>query len=266
LDEMTAFIADHTGLLRSQSDFLRPVHIGAALCDDNLIGPEPDHLSANNISRCEAYADLRLYHHIYKNYKGKCEHLAILQHRRMYYLGLPAFSDFKSQLIRGKSNISRSTKITVTGAFKQRYLSHLLRQTDECLRSEFYGSDVVANKVSFKKQSVQEQYLSALKATYPSRPEYLDAWYDMRSILEREISPSLVSKCLDGNVCYVHNCLITDWDNFEKYYHFLFYVIDELSDYSEVFRLFGWLSERILGVHLAALNLNVRPKTIMFFD
>ena len=47
-----------------------------------------------------------------------------------------------------------------------------------------------------------------------------------------------MSDCLDGNVCYINNCFITDWDNFEKYYLFLFGIIEELSIYDEIFRLF----------------------------
>jgi len=263
---MTAFIADHKGFLLSQSDFLRPVHIGAALCNKKSLGPEPDNFSIDNISRCEAYADLRLYDYIYKHYKGSCETLALLQYRRMYYLSSPQFSNFRSQLIRVKMNLNIGAQKNIRSKFRHEYLSHLLNQTDECLQSELYGNDIIVNRKFLRTQSVQEQYLSAIAKIYPSQTEYLDAWHDMRLVLERELSPRLVSDCLDGNVCYINNCFITDWDNFEKYYLFLFGIIDELSIYDEVFRLFGYLSERILYPYLAASNLKVKSKAMMFFD
>ena len=123
---MTAFIADHKGFLLSQSDFLRPIHIGAALCNKKSLGPEPDNFSIANISRCEAYADLRLYDYIYKHYKGSCETLALLQYRRMYYLGSPQLSNFRSQLIRVKMNLNIGAQKNIRSEFRHKYLSHLL--------------------------------------------------------------------------------------------------------------------------------------------
>ena len=263
---MTTFIADHKGILVSQSNFVRPVHIGSALCEKKVLGPEPDNLFTNNISRCEAYADLRLYDHIYKQYRGNCEILAILQYRRMYYLGYPEFYNARSQLIRLKMNLTTGAEKTIRSEFRPIYLSHLLTQSDDCLWRELLGNDFVVNRKCFRNHSVQEQYLSAVKTLYPSQTEYVDAWHDMRIVLEREISPSLVSECFDGNICYINNCLITDWNNFEKYYLFLFHIINELSVYKKVFRLFGYLSERILGLFLLFSNKTFKSKSMMVFD
>ncbi|MEO9457523.1 MAG: DUF4422 domain-containing protein [Lentilitoribacter sp.] len=264
---MTTYIADHAGAINIQSRNLRPIHIGAGMCELEARGLEPDTKAANSLSTSHVYADLRLYHHIRNEYAGRASHVAIMQYRRMFFLGKPYFWQ-KSLKAMNYASLSQSGgEVPIDVKSRDEYLAHLARLSDRVLRNEIGSADFLANEMSFEtlNLSVEQQYIDAIKLLYPDQPEYVDAWYDLRSILERMTSRTVVANCLDGHWGYFNNCFVSSWENFVRYYDFLFEALDGLAEYNEVYRLFGYLAERIFGVYVTYSRLRVSSRAILRF-
>lgn len=262
---MPAFVADHTGRLKIQSSFLRPIHIGAALCEGSHRGPEPDDVGVNSISRSTAYADLRMHHHVRWNWEGKTEWLALMQYRRMYSLGTPLPNERRLWNLKQRAAATDVNEVHIEKSLTDEYVAFLARQSDQILKRELWSSDIICNRIVYPDISVEEQYIRSIVDLYPGQPAYVDAWYDLRKILEEKVGSSIVARCLDGNTGFINNCFITRWIHFLSYYDFLFEVLDRLSIYRPCYRLFGYLAERMMYPWLLRTKLRVRSKSIVFF-
>ena len=264
---MPVFIADHTGSIGIQSPNLRPVHIGAGLIQDGTIGPEPDTQAAGSLSKHTVYADLRLYHHVRHVYDGRASHVAIQQYRRMFFPGRPLPWQRSLKNLGAETLSLTEAETTVDFDLRGAYLTHLSRQSDRVLRQEIGDADFLANRMTFgaKGKTVERQYTGAIKVLYPHQSEYVDAWYDLREILERMTSTDVVAHCFDGQTGYFNNCFVSSWKSFVRYYEFLFEALDGLKQYNQVFRLFGYLAERVFGVFLWHTSARVTSRAMMKF-
>lgn len=260
------FIADHTGLLATQSAFLRPINIGAASGIGQMRGPEPDDIHPGNISSSKSHADLRLFHYVRSNWIDRCEYVALMQYRRMYFFGSPPPMMIRLWALKMRSATINVSQVNADASVRDEYLTFLASQSDQVLARELAHSDIVANKISFAQRCVQDQYIEAIKKLYPGEVAYVDAWYDMRRLLEQKIGKVLTSECLDGHYGFFNNCILTKWNLFIDYYDFLFELLDKLSAYQDCFRLYGYLAERVLHPWIASSGLKVRSKSIIFFQ
>ena len=263
---MTIFIADHLGALKEQSAGFRPIHIGAKLATPDARGPEPDLVAPNSISAETAYADLRMLHHVRHVYDGLCEHAAIMQYRRMFLIGDAAQSDPSLRLLHDETEASDLEFAVAPMTLRAPYIAHLLTLPATAPALVLGEHDFVANKVGFVGRSVQAQYVGSIKLDYPNQPEYVDAWFDLRRVLEAKFGESLTSEYMDGGFGYMNNCFISSWPRFTDYCDFLFEVFDQLSGYRSVHRIYGYLAERIFAVYLAHHGMAVRSQRLMYFD
>ena len=265
---MPIFIADHTGTVDLQTRNLRPIHIGAALSNAETCGPEPDSTAVGSISSLPVFADLRLYHHVRHLYEGRGNYVAIMQYRRMFALGKPFFWQIPIHALHLAVGCQSGGEVSVNAGHRDLYLRHLSRLSDRHLRNEIGGADFVANQMDFGvyRQSVEEQYLEAIKILYPGQIEYIDAWYDMRAILERMTSQVVVANCFDLYRGYFNNCFVSSWESFLNYYDFIFEVLERLKQYLDVFRLFGYLAERAFGVYLMHSKSRVLGRSMLKFE
>ena len=270
---MPIFIADHTGTIDLQTRNLRPIHIGAGLSNADARGPEPDTTAVGSISSLPVFADLRLYHHVRHLYEGRASHVAIMQYRRMFALGKPFY--WQKPLERDALNTlhlmagSKSGgEVSVNAGLRDQYLCHLSGLSDRCLKRETGGADFIANEMDFEVygQNVEMQYLEAIRDLYPEQIEYIDAWHDMRIILERMTSRVVVANCFDYYRGYFNNCFVSSWDSFLDYHDFLFEVLECLQQYRGVFRLYGYLAERIFGVYLMHSRSRVLGRSMLKFE
>jgi hypothetical protein len=246
---VSVFIADHSGEITTTSDFLRPVHIGAALAAPGTLGPEPDTTVPHSLSPYPVFADLRLYDYIGKAYRGLCEYVAIQQYRRWFFIR--SADSRTGNLASLERVVSRVDDGLVGIARRERdlYLTYLAGLTDDALREELGRDTFVGNRLTFE-VNLEDQYLISTADAYPDQPEYIDAWHDMRAALERSVGDEVVDATFSNDSGYFNNCFITTWDEFEQYRAFLFGILDELAQYREVFRLFGYLAERIFCVYV----------------
>lgn len=263
---MPIFIADHTGTIQTQSKNLRPIHIGAALIEDAKLGKEPDNIAQNSISSKAVFADLRVHHHIRNVYENNTNFVAIMQYRRMYVLGTPKPEHKDLNELYAIAQSQSEGVIPVGECYRDPLLRYLAQQDDNCLQRELGSDDFIANRLNFGQRSVETQYLDAIKILYPNQLEYIDSWYDMRRILEQKVSKDVVRKCLDGNEGYFNNCFISSWKKFVSYYDFLFDVLDKLKQYENVYRLFGYLGERIFHVFLERTSAKVESRPLIFYN
>lgn len=263
---MPIFIADHTGSLISNTDFVRPIHIGAELANGGCIGQEPDNLAPGNISHKQSYADLRAFHHIRRQYEGQCDYVAILQYRRMYVLGTPHQHDPRLLDIESDVAIRNRGVRKIDMQWRSAFLRYFETRDETLLRDELGDAQFIANGFRFPKRTVARQYLGTTKKTYPGQPEYLDAWHDMRRVLERKTSADVVAQGLDGHSGYFNNCFVARWADFQDYTDFLFDVLGDLNQYDDLFRVFGYLAERVFGVYVAAYAPKVQSRAMMFFE
>jgi hypothetical protein len=253
---MPVFIADHQAKIAIQSKFVRPIHIGAALQPKLQHGLEPDLVSVDSLSSQTSYADIRMFHHIRNAYHGKAKFVAT----RIF--------PWQKELLEMRGSLPQHGEnlVQVDQNLRDVYLENLANQFERRLLRELGGYEFIANRHNFGYQSVENQYLETSENLFPGQPEYLEAWRDMRTILDQMAGVETVSQCLDGAVGYFNNCFVSRWSDFVLYYDFLFEVLDKLSDYKELPRLYGYLAERIFGVYLATRQARVQSRALMFFD
>ena len=265
---MPIFIADHTGTIDLQTRNLRPIHIGAALSNADARGPEPDTTAVGSISSLPVFADLRLYNHVRHLYEGRANYVAIMQYRRMFALGEAFFWQKSQNTLHLMAGSQSGGEVSVNAGFRDRYLRHLSGLSDRHLKLETGGADFIANEMNFGvyRQNVEVQYLEAIKGIYPGQIEYIDAWHDMRVILERMTSQAVVANCFDYYRGYFNNCFVSSWKSFLNYYDFLFEVLERLRQYRDVFRLFGYLAERAFGVYLMHSKSRVLGRSMLKFE
>lgn len=263
---MTVFIADHLGAMHEQSPTFRPIHIGAALVDPAERGPEPDIVAPHSISAQTAYADLRMLHHIRHVYEGACANVAIMQYRRMFLIGDAKRSDPSLERLHKEDAASDIEFAATPLALRASYVAHLKNLDPSALPRLLEGCDFIANKVGFVGRSVQTQYIGSIKLDYPDQPEYVEAWMTLRRLLELRLGDSLVGEYLDGGFGYMNNCFISSWRCFADYCEFLFDILGLLEAYRDVYRLYGYLAERIFAVYLAHRDMVVKSRRLMFFD
>lgn len=263
---MPIFIADHQAEISLQSKFLRPIHIGAALQPRSQHGVEPDLMSLDSLSSQTSYADIRVFHHIRNTYDESAKAVAIFQYRRMYFLG--RVFPWQKRLLEMRSSLPQhgESLIQVDNNLRDLYLKNLSKQSDRRLLLELGDYDFIANRHNFGNLSLENQYLESTKNLHPDQPEYLDAWYDLRKVLNEMVGVETVSKCLDGSVGYFNNCFVSGWSDFVSYYDFLFEVLDKLSDFRELPRVYGYLAERIFGIYLETRHARLQSRSLMFFD
>ena len=253
---MTVFVADHRGELATSSQWLRPVHIGAAVAP--VAGIEPDTTVPDSLSGKTAYADLRLYDYVAKAYEGRCEFVAIQQYRRQFFLGVPDPANRVLLDLRSAAAVSDEGQFEIDPRQRDAYLFHLRGVSDHDLWLELDGAAIIANRWSFGEVSVEDQYLGSIADLYPGEVAYIDAWHDMRSLLEGLAGSDVVAASLGATFGYFNNCFVTSWAEFRRYSDFLFEVLDGLQAYDEVFRIYGYLAERVFCVY-AALQASTRP-------
>jgi hypothetical protein len=262
---MPVFIADHQAKISLQSKFLRPIHIGAALQLKTQHGVEPDLVSLDSLSSQASYADIRVFHHIRNAYDESARFVAIFQYRRMYFLG--RVFPWQKHLLEMRKSLPQHGEglVQVDNDLRDLYLKNLSKQSDHRLRRELGDYDFVVNRHDFGSLSIENQYLDSTRDLYPGQPEYLDAWYNLRAVLNEMVGVETVSKCLDGSVGYFNNCFVSEWSDFVSYYDFLFEVLDKLSDFRELPRVYGYLAERIFGIYLETRHARLQSRSLMFF-
>jgi hypothetical protein len=264
---VSVFIADHSGLITTVSEFLRPVHIGAALADAGSIGPEPDTTVPNSLSSHPVFADLRLYDYISKTYAGRCDLVCIQQYRRWFFLHEPESHPRNLSALERVMSNEDGGLVGIAHRERDLYLEYLADLTDETLRRELGDDTFVANRLSFE-VNLEDQYLISTSDLFPDQPEYIDAWHDMRAALGDQAGAEIVETALSANSGFFNNCFIATWEEFERYRIFLFDILEELDDYRDVFRLYGYLAERIFSVYVTLQALErpefgIRSKPLM---
>lgn len=248
---MTVFVADHTGQLDDSTSHLRPIHIGAALASPGSVGPEPDTTVPGTLSALPVFADLRLYDYVSKAYAGRCDYVCIQQYRRQFFLGRPRRWQRSLMSLQARVSSADGGQVEVSAGERDAYLRHLGRVSERSLRRELGGHDFIANRWSFGETTVEDQYLGSIADTYPGQPAYIEAWHDLRAVLGTVVPASTIDGALLATSGYFNNCFITSWDEFDRYNRFLFEVLDGLKDYRGVYRLYGYLAERVFCVYLA---------------
>lgn len=268
---MTAFIADHTGTMAPPADWIRPVHIGAVLVDPAQRGVEPDTSYDGTLSGETAYADLRLMRYIGATFPHDAGPLAVMQYRRVFFLGRPSPLDKRMQHLRLRCALKPYRQRLAPMADRAAYLSHLAAQSPDILRHSLGRADIVANRWNLRKTSLEQQFLSSNALIYPNDPAPLAAWDELKAILTRKMGADVVQRTLAGHSGYLNNCFITSRAEFSRYHDFLFETLDELAAYKNVFRLFGYFAERIQTVYLnhrqsTDADYTIRSKAIVMFD
>ena len=267
---MPVFIADHTGSLQTRSSFVRPIHIGAALCDQKDRGQEPD-LWAHSISEKASYADLRLWHYLGALSFEDTTPIAIMQYRRMFFLGKPNI------LNRGRKLRKQAKAIQISDTFqspqdaslRDPYLKWLARQSDRTLTKMLGDTSLIVNETSFPNHTLQAQYKVSIANLYPDEMVYWEAWDKMRACLENRLGRESVAASLNGKAGCMNNMMVGRAKDVLAYRSFLFDVLGELSEYENVFRIYGYLAERIQSAwvaHQVAKNgFQVRHQAVMLY-
>jgi hypothetical protein len=238
------------------------------LADAKSHGPEADNIARGSPSAQLAYADLRAYHHIRNIYDGTADYVAIMQYRRMFFIGKPSPWRFSVKSLKKLSVSQNESEIVADANLRAAYLLHLKSQSDRVLYRMLHNYDFIANRMDFRifNLTVQNQYLDAVKTLYPENEAYTAAWFDLRCIVEKLTSPSTVRDAFDGYQGYFNNCFVSSWPSFCMYYDFLFEVIDKLEQYRSVPRLYGYLAERVLGLYFLLTSANVVSQSILKFE
>lgn len=252
---MPIFIADHTGTLRAEGSFLRPIHIGAALSIGPL-GPNPDTEFAGNISDQAHFADIRVYDYIdrWAAAHGAPEFVAIMQYRR--YLMLPSGGGFPASLntllTMRQDTVMPYVINKMSETQWQTYLAYLAEQSDQLLGRELGNYTFLANRIRMNKKNLAEQYLTSIAKDYPGDPAYIAIWHDMIAVAEHLLGKSRVAYAIGLPRGYYNNMFVTRWQDFAEYKSLLWRIFDELDAYKTNFRIFGYLAERIFSIYLAA--------------
>ncbi len=268
---MSIFIADHMAKIGNIGGLVRPVHIGAALFAPADRGPEPDCLTQPNLSEKVAYADLRLHHYVAGLGLPKDQVIALMQYRRMYYLRSPAWYDLQGRRLRHKSSNGATDSIKVAERHRNGFLRQLSALTQDDL-VQFLGKDTaVMSGHALSEGGLQPGYLAGSEALFPGDARYIDVWFALREVLQARVGPDLLKGVFDQQAqAYFHNTMVTTWGVFKDYADFLFGVLDELRDFADAPRMFGYLGERIQTVYVlhqqqtnAAFNIRTQP--LMFY-
>jgi len=268
---MSVFIADHTGKIPSIGRCVRPVHIGAAMVDPDQRGPEPDCLTEPNISATVAFADLRLHNYVARLDIPNDQVIALMQYRRMFYIGTSRlFSAHERRLYR-KSQNSGADCFKAPLKKRPAYLRRLSMLTDKDLSSFLGGDAAVMSGHALSEQGLQPGFLAGVEELYPGDVRYKSAWFKMREVLEARVDPRLVKQQFDAqSQAYFHNAMVTTFFTFKAYADFLFDILGELHEYEDVPRVFGYLAERIQSVYVDHIQANdptftVRRQPLIFY-
>ena len=249
---MTIYIADHTGTLTADARHVVPVHIGAALVDADVSGPVTDMDNSDSISSQASYADLRLMRYVGATAPRDGPAIAIMQYRRMFFLGEPYPWQRRVKRLWREFHASDTPEGLVPPFRREVYLNYLSHRSRHLTSRILKGADVIANQMVFNDMTVEEQYLQTITDHYVGEEAYVDAWHDMRKAAEGMVGSDAVVHALDCNSGCVLSCFVAPRAEFFRYHDFLFELIDRLSNYREVFRLYGYLAERIQNIYLAA--------------
>lgn len=249
---------------------MRPVHIGAALVEPHLRGPEPDCVHVGHVSREVAYADLRLHHYLANLPEPPSGVIAIMQYRRMYHFGGTGPFDMKGCFLDWRISRKKSDAVRVPLATRPAHLDRLSRLRTDDLVKILGRHGAVMSRHNKSTDGLENAYIKAFRASHPDDGRYVDGWHAMRRVLETFVGKKTTDDVLDGSTGYFHNMMITHWDEFKLYTDFLFAVLAELEDYRSTPRLFGYLAERIQTVYVLHRQIQkrsfaVKHRPIMMF-
>jgi hypothetical protein len=259
------------GALSSPGGMVRPIHIGSALVDPSARGPEPDCLRQHNISDKIGFADLRLHHYVSQLDLPPDHIIAIMQYRRMFFLGQPRLFAPREQFLYRKLKNTSSDKWNVSTRYRDSYLKRIARLTQEDLLKTLNGHTAILTGHARCQDGLEQDYLTGTQDLFPDDVRYVDAWYDMRRLLEKRVGTALVAEVLDGPRGYFHNAIVTSGAEFKAYADFMFDLFDDMPEYHHVPRILGYLGERLQPVYIrhrqkTAPQFRVKHQRIMFFN
>jgi hypothetical protein len=247
------FIADHLGRDRLASELFQPVHIGAALSGIGSAVAERDDGYAGSLSALESYADLRCLHHVRRMHSDDLDIIGIQQYRRVFH--------FPPQEDSGSDAVLRD--VDYACHLRSGYELHLRPQVFEAVLRGLVsldesrvgklldGCDMVVNRRhDLGEETLESQYLRTISATYPGDMRYLDAWWDLKQVLSEMLPGADIDLYCDEPTGYFNNVIIARRAEFNAYCDFLFAVLARLDRWAGVYRLFGYLGERIFTLYV----------------
>lgn len=247
------FIADHQGRGRLASKLFQPVHIGAALYRSGGETAERDDGYAGSLSAMESYADLRCLHHVRRMHSDDLDVVGIQQYRRVFHFPLPAgeVADGVLGEVDRTVRLQPSYELHVSPPEFEVCLDRLREMVPSDIERLLDGCDMVVNRVhSLREETLERQYLRTISATYPGDMRYLDAWWDLKQVLGEMLPGADIDLLCDEPTGYFNNVMIARRDEFNAYCDFLFAVLARLDRWAGVYRLFGYLGERIFTLYV----------------
>lgn len=247
------FIADHQGRDRLASGLFQPVHIGAVLSPAGSLRAERDDGYAGSLSAMEAYADLRCLHHVRRMHSDDLDIIGIQQYRRVFHVSSPAgaLADGVPGEVDRTVRLRPSYELHVSPLEFEACLDRLRAMTSPDVERLLDGCDMVVNRLQdLGGETLESQYLRSISATYPGDGRYLDAWWDLKEVLRQMLPEADIDLLCDEPSGYFNNVIIARRDEFNAYCDFLFAVLARLDRWAGVYRLFGYLGERIFTLYV----------------
>ena len=247
------FIADHQGRDRLASDVFQPVHIGAALSEAGSPSAERDDGYAGSLSALESYADLRCLHHVRRMHSDDLDIVGIQQYRRVFHFPLSAgeAADEVLKDVERTIRLQPSYELHISPPQFETCLERMRGIGASDIESLLTGCDMVVNRLQgLGDETLESQYLRSTSATYPGDGRYLDAWWDLKEILREMLPGADIDLLCDEPSGYFNNVIIARRDEFNAYCDFLFEVLARLDRWAGVYRLFGYLGERIFTLYV----------------
>ncbi|OLP73214.1 hypothetical protein AK812_SmicGene47633, partial [Symbiodinium microadriaticum] len=255
------FIADHQGRGRLASELFQPVHIGAALYRSGSEAAERDDGYAGSLSALESYADLRCLNHVRRVYSDDLDIIGIQQYRRVFHFPPHAgvLPDGVLEEVHRTTRLQPSYELHVSPPEFEICLDRLREMTSSDIERLLDGCCMVVNRLqSLGEETLESQYLRTISAIYPGDMRYLDAWWDLKEVLREMLPGADVDLLCDEPTGYFNNVMIARRDEFNAYCDFLFAALARLDRWAGVYRLFGYLGERIFTLYLKH-QLAMRP-------
>ena len=260
------FVSDHRGLAGISSPVLRPLHIGAASYPESQSTAERDDLAPDSISSVHGFADVRAYHHVARAYAGKLDAVGFMQYRRALVIGDPDPADPELARVLRAAEETSAHQIEVSHTVFERYGEHLKSQTADQIFGALDEVDFVVNKaihhadesLDSRYLTVESQYLLSICETYPGDDRYVAAWMAVRAALERKLGRETLEHYLASDYGYYNNSFLCRWSDFEDYNRFLFEMLDAAAAWRDLYRVFGYIAERVFTCYIRHLQ-DTRP-------
>ena len=146
--------------------------------------------------------------------------------------------------------------------------------TKEDILNDLKTNDIILPQKSIVKKSVKTQIIKGLE----KYPDYGAKWEDyvkLGNILKEDFPEyyETFNKIMNGNKCYSNNMFICNSELADKYFSWLFKVIDKLEpeiDFSKYpennKRIFGFFSETLLTVFVEKHNLKVKEHYLVLSE